>query len=269
MFEKLANLIMKRARLIVVIWIVVLVASVPFIMRYNDVLAYDMSNMSSSTEMESLKGSEMLSSGEFNSGSGMSAGTIILIIANDSLAQNVMSKMKENLTDEFYFWEFNEQLRAKGGLSCEVTVKQLGRFDDKYFQDTDTQMVIFTVSYPEFPDGMEVKKSSKIPEIRSLVADAADGVDGIVDTYVTGTDAISYDTSSSSTNDIEHIDPISILLILILIGLFFRSFVTAGTPPVVIGMAYGILLSLVYFIGSLTGIYYITIGSFAKGPSAK
>lgn len=258
MFEKLANLIMKRAKVIVAIWIVVLVASVPFIMRYNDVLAYDMTNMSSNTEMESLKGSEILSSGEFNSGSSLSAGTIILVVAHDSLASSVMSTMKDNLTNEFFFWSLNDQLREKGGLTCEVTVKQLGRFDDKYFEDTDTQMIVFSVVYPELPSGMDFKKSSKVPEIRSMVASAADGVDGIVDTYVTGTDAISYDTSSSSTNDIEHIDPISILLILILIGLFFRSFVTAGTPPVVIGMAYGILLSLVYFIGSLMGIYYIT-----------
>ncbi|MBP5395190.1 MAG: hypothetical protein J6Y18_04735, partial [Candidatus Methanomethylophilaceae archaeon] len=89
MFEKLADFIMKRARVIVAVWIVLLVVSVPFIMKYNTVLSYDMSNMENSVELESVKGSEILQSGNFSSGSSLSAGTIILVEAKDSLAKDV------------------------------------------------------------------------------------------------------------------------------------------------------------------------------------
>ena len=258
LLEKLADFIMRRAKIIVVLWIVVLLVSVPFILKSNSVLQYDMSKMSSNSEMESLKGTEMLKSGEFNSDSSMSAGTIIIIEAYDSLAGTVASQVKENLQNEFFFWDVNEDLREKGGLDCEVKVKHLGRFDDKYFADKNTQMIIYVVSYPELPEGVEMKFSSNIPAVRGMVSDATEGVDGIVGTYVTGTDAISYDTSSGANKDIHRIDPISVLLVLILIGLFFRSLITAATPPVVIGMAYGVLLALVFGIGSILGIYYIT-----------
>ncbi|MBO7409485.1 MAG: hypothetical protein J6T68_00940, partial [Candidatus Methanomethylophilaceae archaeon] len=214
MFEKLADFIMKRARVIVAVWIVLLVVSVPFIMKYNTVLSYDMSNMENSVELESVKGSEILQSGNFSSGSSLSAGTIILVEAKDSLAKDVASQLKENLTNNFFFWDLNKDLRAKGGLTCEITVKQLGRFDDKYFADKDSQMLVFVVSYPTLPEGVTMKNSDNVPAIRSIVKESCQGVDGIIETYVTGTDAISYDTRTGSTHDIEHIDPISILLVL-------------------------------------------------------
>ena len=258
LFEKLADFIMRYSRVIVAIWIILLLVSVPFMMRSSSVLQYDMSKMTSSGEMESIKGGEMLNSGYFNSGSSLDAGTIIIVEVKDAIAKETAEEMKDNLTTAFFFWDVNKELRAEGGLNCEITVKLIGRFDDKYFADKDTQMAIFTVSYPEMPEDVKMKPSNNIPAVRSMVADAKEGVEGVVQTYVTGTDAISYDTNTGSTNDIKHIDPISILLVLILIGLFFKSIVSAGTPPVIIGMAYGILLTLVYGIGQVLGIYYIT-----------
>ncbi len=258
-FERIADFIMKNAKIIIVVWIIALLISTPFLLRYNSVLQYDMDKMRTSSPLESAQGQEILNSGEFNSGAGIGGGTIILIEAYDSVAEDVALAVKKNLEDNIYFWDYNKDLRSKYGLDCEVTIKQLGRFDDKYFADKETQMVVYTVNYPELPeDAPKVKSTSFIPDIRNIVKDSTSSVDGIVKTYVTGTDAISYDTSTGSTNDIKHIDPISILLVLILIGLFFKSFVTAGTPPVIIGMAYGVLLALVYAIGSFAGIYYIT-----------
>ena len=258
LFEKLADFIMKYSRVIVAVWIILLLVSVPFIMRSGSVLQYDMSKMSSSGQMESIKGGEILNSGYFSSGSSIDAGTIIIVEVKDAIAKETADEMNENLTNEFFFWDVNKDLRSKGGLDCEITVKMLGRFDDKYFADKETQMVIYTVSYPQMPEGVTMKPSSNVPAVRSMVSEAKQDVEGVIQTYVTGTDAISYDTNTGSTNDIKHIDPISILLVLILIGLFFKSIVSAGTPPVIIGMAYGILLALVYGIGLVLGIYYIT-----------
>ena len=52
MFEKLADFIMKNAKLIVTLWIVVLLISVPFLVKYNSVLQYDMSGMKTSSPLE-------------------------------------------------------------------------------------------------------------------------------------------------------------------------------------------------------------------------
>ena len=258
MFEKLADFIMKNAKIIVTLWIVALLIAVPFMLKYNSVLQYDMSNMKTSTPMESVKGQEMLSSEDFNPGGGLNGGTIIIVEAYDSLAAKIAPTINKNLTENFYSWEHNAEIRTHYGVDYQVTVQQLGRLDDKYYKDIDTQIIVFTVGYPELPDGKESKNSDYVPEVRKIVSESVSDVDGVVDTFVTGTDAISYDTSTGFTQDIKHIDPISILLVLILIGLFFRSFVAAGTPPVIIGMAYGILLAVVYAIGSFMGIYYIT-----------
>ena len=257
-FENLADFIMRNAKKIVALWVIALVCCVPFIMQYNSVLAYDMSKMSSSTTMESQVGSEILKSGSFGSGSSMNGGTIILVETYDAQVVQVSESMNDALTNSFYFWDLNEKLRSEYGFGTEVQVNELFAFDDKYFADKDTVMIIYTVSYPELPDGKPLKGSTYIPDVRKMVSDAVAGVDGVVETYVTGTDAISYDTSVGAKQDMSRIDPFSILLILVLIGLFFRSFVSAGTPPIVIGMAYGLLLASVYFIGSFTGIYYIT-----------
>ena len=258
LFEKIADFIMKHAKIIIAIWIIALIISAPFLIRYNSVLQYDMDKMSTSTPLESVKGQEMLNSGEFSGSGNIGGGTVIIVEAYDSLAADIAPTIYSNLQNNVYFWDHNVELREKYGMDCEVTVTQLGRFDDKYFADKETQMIIYTVSFPELPDGTKVKNSNYIPDIREIVAASTDSMDGILGTYVTGTDAISYDTSTGATEDIKHIDPISILLVLVLIGLFFRSFVTAGTPPVIIGMAYGILLALVFAIGSVIGIYYIT-----------
>ena len=135
MFEKLADFIMKNAKLIVTIWIVALLISVPFLVKSNSVLQYDMSKMSTKSPLESVKGQEILSSEDFNSGAGIGGGTIILIEAEDSVASTVAPIIKKHLDDNVYFWEHNEKIRQQYGIEYQVTIKQLGRFDDKYFTD--------------------------------------------------------------------------------------------------------------------------------------
>ncbi|MBM4237565.1 MAG: MMPL family transporter, partial [Euryarchaeota archaeon] len=68
--------------------------------------------------------------------------------------------------------------------------------------------------------------------------------------FVTGSDAISVDQKSSTDADMERIDPITIVLVFILIGLFFRSFVASSVPPAVIGIALGVTFAIVYVLGA-------------------
>ena len=67
-----------------------------------------------------------------------------------------------------------------------------------------------------------------------------------------------YDVEAGVMSDLAKIDPVTILLILVLIGLFFRSVISATTPPITIGFAFGITLSLVYLLGSFMEIFFIT-----------
>ena len=48
------------------------------------------------------------------------------------------------------------------------------------------------------------------------------------------------------------------MLIFVLLGLFFCSLVTAAVPPLVVGTAYGIVLSLTFALGGVMDIFYIT-----------
>ena len=59
------------------------------------------------------------------------------------------------------------------------------------------------------------------------------------------------------SGDIARVDPISIFLILVLIGLFFRSFVTSAAPPITIGVAFALALCALFFLGQVMDIFYI------------
>ncbi len=88
-----------------------------------------------------------------------------------------------------------------------------------------------------------------VPQVRKTVGLIVGEASGM-HYYVTGGDAISLDLQTSTTDDINKIDPVTILLVLILIGVFFRSFVASSIPPMVIGVALGMSLTVVFFIGS-------------------
>ncbi len=81
---------------------------------------------------------------------------------------------------------------------------------------------------------------------------------GDVKTYVTGTPAISYDASKTMDKDLAIIDPFAILMILILVGLFFRSIVASAAPPMTIGVAFALVMCALFFLGQVFDIYYLT-----------
>ena len=86
--------------------------------------------------------------------------------------------------------------------------------------------------------------------VRSIVDDAKDesGVD--MTTYVTGDAAISADMEASSTNDMAMIEPITIIIIIVLMGILFRSVLAQFLPLGAVGVAFGISQALVFVIGS-------------------
>ncbi|MDW5563691.1 MAG: MMPL family transporter [Methanomassiliicoccus sp.] len=87
-----------------------------------------------------------------------------------------------------------------------------------------------------------------VDAVRSIVAGVVDGTN--VRYHVTGTDALNTDMEESTFEDLRIIEPITIVLVLVLIGLFFRSFVASSIPPLAVGVALGISYAAVYLIGA-------------------
>ena len=118
----------------------------------------------------------------------------------------------------------------------------------------DTMLVIIDFKTTG-PDPM-----NSVPEIRHDVgiADIISGESPVV--YVTGAPAFNYDIQTQTVTDIERIDPITITLILVIVGVFFASLVAPLIPIAAIGLSIGIAFGLVYLVGSyVTSVHYLVL----------
>jgi len=86
--------------------------------------------------------------------------------------------------------------------------------------------------------------------IRGLINDAKSETGIEMTTYVTGEAAISADVEASSTNDMALIEPITIAIIIVLMGILFRSVFAQFLPLGAVMVALGISQALVFVIGS-------------------
>lgn len=241
-FDKLANFITKHPKSIIAIWIVALLLALPFAMQSGNVLDYDMTSMSGS-ESESTIGLDIM---EENFNSNVSTDTIMVIPyeSSDDLALvagmvTATNGLQDHL-DEYY------------GTNA-VAASDMGAYN-KNGDSSVSGIYLIGISFND-DDLNTVDETGNIRTISDQTT-AALGIEDHV--YVTGSSAITYDTKTSATDDISKIDPFSILLIIILLGLFFWAIVTAGVPPATVGMAYGLVLALLFFIGSVLDIFYIT-----------
>ncbi len=239
-FESLAKFVMKHAKLILVVWILVLLASAYPAMHANEQLSYSTSSMGSSTN-ESIDGLVIISE-HFESQVDSESMQMILVEYDENATDEMLTTLDSNMTA---IPDSDDKISA---------VIASGVYD----KDGE-HMRLYAVSYKTGVDTDGITNDTG--NLRDLVGDAVEAVFGDTevdyDTYVTGTPAISYDASEAMSKDLARIDPISILLIIILIGLFFRSFVTSAAPPITIGVAYGLVLCALFFLGQAFEIYYI------------
>lgn len=80
-----------------------------------------------------------------------------------------------------------------------------------------------------------------------------------VKAYVTGASAMAVDTEVSSMNDIDNIDKVTIALVLIILGLYFRSFLTPFVPLVIIGVAVVASLGFMGLVSTQIDIFYLVM----------
>jgi len=118
----------------------------------------------------------------------------------------------------------------------------------------DTMLVVIDFR-TNGPDPM-----TSVPEIRHDVGIANIISNESLVVYVTGAPAFNYDIQTQTVTDIERIDPITITLILVIVGVFFASLVAPLIPIAAIGLSIGIAFGLVYLVGShVTSVHYLVL----------
>ena len=86
--------------------------------------------------------------------------------------------------------------------------------------------------------------------VRGLISEVNSETDNAMTAYVTGDAAISADMQSSSLGDMGLIEPITIIIIIVLMGILFRSVVAEFLPLGAVAVALGVSQALVFVIGS-------------------
>lgn len=250
-FDKLADGIIRHSKAIIAIWIVILICSVPLALKSQDVMKYDTSDMAGD-DSESIQGLVKIS--EYFPSSQSDATTMPILVLSfedeDGLAnsEDFIEYLNGRLS------EYTDEL----GNQKVVSVVSMGA---QYGSHTDGSGIViagivYASGYADITDDT--------PLIRDFIAacleNFSETIDGDVgfNDYVTGSPAIGYDAQVGSSADIQRIDPFTILLILVLVGLFFRSFITSATPPITIGVAFVVVLALIFGIGQIMDIFFIT-----------
>ncbi len=112
------------------------------------------------------------------------------------------------------------------------------------------KITMMTLSYGEKGSASE----EQLSELREIINGAAEGTS--IQHWITGSDPLGSDLEESTMSDLRIIEPVTIVLVLVLIGLFFRSLLGAVMPPLSVGIALGISFSLVYLLSFVMQIHY-------------
>ncbi|MDO5853169.1 MAG: MMPL family transporter, partial [Thermoplasmata archaeon] len=225
-------------------------------LKASDVMSYDVNSMAGE-DSESVQGMYAISENFPSSSTDISA-TPILVIKYEDQAGLVAA---EALIDALNA-DASTYVTADGTLKLDPTlVASTGAFVmvSASSDGTTAGVVLVGVIYNS-TDDIGITVSDDTPNLRDYIKGVigTDSSYSVVSAYLTGTPAINYDTMTGAMSDIQKIDPFTILLILVLVGLFFRSFVSSATPPITIGVAFGVVLALIYGLGTYFDIFFIT-----------
>ncbi len=254
-YDKLADGIIRHSKAIVAIWVVIMIISVPLALKSSEVMKYDTTEMAEEGS-ESVKGLDIISKYFPSSQSDSSVMPVLVLHYTDETGMKNAEAYADYISQSDVFSKYTD---AEGSqkLKAIVSLGAQGEGDDKM-----PGIVMAGIVY----ESSDINAIDDTPDLRAFLKDClsgfveeklADGSAGFSQ-YVTGTPAMSYDAETGSAQDIQRIDPFTVLLILVLVGLFFRSFITSATPPITIGVAFVVVMALIFGIGQILNIFFIT-----------
>lgn len=115
---------------------------------------------------------------------------------------------------------------------------------------TMLMMVTFSVSAGYTETNGDKPLLDDVNALRDIISSLKASTGSTITTYVTGEAAISSDMEASSLNDMRLIEPITIIIIIVLMGILFRSVLAQFLPLGAVGVAIGLSQALVFVIGS-------------------
>ena len=255
-YDRLADAIIKHAKLIVAAWIVILlVAAVPAINAFGN-MSYDMNEMGIESS-ESMEGLEIIGT-YFPSSDADASSLPMLVVGYDNeeerlQALGVVQTLQNALEDGLFTYELED-----GSVGDKIqSISLLMDTSTSNPQEDGSGIVVASFSYNPDWTGSAIDDT---PVLRDQIdtALAESGVSDTLGIYLTGNPAVSYDMETGAMEDISHIDVFTVLMILILVGLFFRSFVTSAMPPVTMGVAFAVTMGLIYGLMYFMNIFFIT-----------
>ncbi len=119
----------------------------------------------------------------------------------------------------------------------------------------NTMLMVLTLSV----DSSSSAAEHDVRVLRSMISEklAAVSVASGLHVYVTGDPAMNVDLMDAVQGDVSKIDFVTVGLVLVLVFMFFRSFVTPWIPLLTVGMAYLTSMALVYLLGKyVMAIHY-------------
>jgi RND superfamily putative drug exporter len=124
----------------------------------------------------------------------------------------------------------------------------------EFLMNTTSNTMLMSLSFSTSPGAQDDDGNGVMERNVELMRETIDDVKNslglqYVTTYTTGEVALGADMERAAFEDVEKIDPITIALVFIIIGLFFMSFVTPGFAVGGIGIAVVISQSLIVIVG--------------------
>ena len=132
------------------------------------------------------------------------------------------------------------------------------------FVNTDGTATLIVLSFSKsasYEEGGEKPVVNSVYDIREMVSESRSGrLSSAYSSYVTGDAALTADMEESMLSELSLIEPVTIIIIIVLMGAFFRSVVAQFLPLGGVMVALGVSQALVFFVGStIADIHYIVL----------
>lgn len=106
-------------------------------------------------------------------------------------------------------------------------------------------------------NGSSAEAEQNVRVLRDIVRTHLASVGPGYSVYVSGDPALTVDMMDAVDKDTSRIDPVTVMLVLLLVGAYFRSAVTPWIPLMTVGMAYLTSTALIYLMGTyVLSIHY-------------